>query len=392
MAYYFTPDGRVHTVDVEVKDDGSVRPRNYSEFASNESNPEKNNVNNEYRYIPHVEPKIIKKTATKKRTKKETAEIRSKIEKILNNTTLSIEAIAFIRSTTCGLTPITLSNKLNNRIVLHGLVKEYDKIIKTIKIINGNVFGINSSSDQEITIKPEDHYPLTRKQMHKEYLEKVNILLNESSLSEKAKHFVQVRTTSMFEVIITSKTRKKMKESGVDLESKIIAIVFEKINNLILEYRRKYHSYFIPSIIDKEKNSSKIASKPSDITPKPSVSKEPTEPKEINKKTAPSVVRQSQHTTTIKSSQSAVFSKPSDVTTVKHVHYDDGTFRPLKGNEWVSGNFIRKGPAPKYGYARDRFGRVQERDSYREDRDVNPYSSNSSYDFEDDNSSMDILD
>ena len=63
-----------------------------------------------------------------------------------------------------------------------------------------------------------------------------------------------------------------------------------------------------------------------------------------------------------------------------------------KGNEWVSGNYVRKGPKPKYGYARDRFGRVQERDSYREDRSVNPYHSNSNYDREDDNDSLDMLD
>ena len=48
--------------------------------------------------------------------------------------------------------------------------------------------------------------------------------------------------------------------------------------------------------------------------------------------------------------------------------------------------FIKK---PKYGYARDRFGRVQERDNYREDQWENPYSSsNSLYDSEDDHDSV----
>lgn len=72
----------------------------------------------------------------------------------------------------------------------------------------------------------------------------------------------------------------------------------------------------------------------------------------------------------------------------------DTTFQEKEpvGKEWVSGNYVRKGPQPKYGYARDRFGRVQERDSYREDIDVNPYSSYSSYDSEDDHDSQNILD
>ena len=49
-------------------------------------------------------------------------------------------------------------------------------------------------------------------------------------------------------------------------------------------------------------------------------------------------------------------------------------------------SFIKR---PKYGYARDRFGRVQERDNYREDKWENPYSSsNSLYDAEDDNDSL----
>lgn len=49
---------------------------------------------------------------------------------------------------------------------------------------------------------------------------------------------------------------------------------------------------------------------------------------------------------------------------------------------------VKKGRKPKYGYARDFFGRIQERDRYVEDRDVNPCSAaNSLYDKEDDNSS-----
>lgn len=60
----------------------------------------------------------------------------------------------------------------------------------------------------------------------------------------------------------------------------------------------------------------------------------------------------------------------------------------LEFNEWVSGNYIRKGPKPKYGYARDYFGRIQERDHYLEGENVNPYDSNSNYDSEDDHDSF----
>lgn len=42
----------------------------------------------------------------------------------------------------------------------------------------------------------------------------------------------------------------------------------------------------------------------------------------------------------------------------------------------------------KYGYARDYFGRIQERDHYVENRSINSYHSNSNYDREDDNDSI----
>ena len=43
---------------------------------------------------------------------------------------------------------------------------------------------------------------------------------------------------------------------------------------------------------------------------------------------------------------------------------------------------------PKYGYARDRYGRVQERDCYIENRNSNPFHDNSDYDREDDHDSV----
>lgn len=46
-----------------------------------------------------------------------------------------------------------------------------------------------------------------------------------------------------------------------------------------------------------------------------------------------------------------------------------------------------KGRRPKYGYARDKFGRIQERDHYVEGRNVNPYHDNSDYDGNDDHDS-----
>ena len=57
-----------------------------------------------------------------------------------------------------------------------------------------------------------------------------------------------------------------------------------------------------------------------------------------------------------------------------------------------SGNSANSSRKPKYGYARDYFGRVQERDSYREDKQTNNFSSSALYDFEDDHDSQDILD
>ena len=52
----------------------------------------------------------------------------------------------------------------------------------------------------------------------------------------------------------------------------------------------------------------------------------------------------------------------------------------------VQCNHSRK--KPKYGYARDYFGRIQERDHYVENRSINSFHSNSNYDREDDNDSI----
>ena len=46
------------------------------------------------------------------------------------------------------------------------------------------------------------------------------------------------------------------------------------------------------------------------------------------------------------------------------------------------------GRKPKYGYARDYFGRIQERDHYIENRPTNSYHDNSNYDREDDHDSI----
>lgn len=56
------------------------------------------------------------------------------------------------------------------------------------------------------------------------------------------------------------------------------------------------------------------------------------------------------------------------------------------GNDFIQ--YKTYGKKPKYGYARDFYGRIQERDHYVENRKVNEYSSNSSlYDKEDDHDS-----
>ncbi len=70
---------------------------------------------------------------------------------------------------------------------------------------------------------------------------------------------------------------------------------------------------------------------------------------------------------------------------------DSGQYSTAQSPTEVS-NFVKHGPLPVYGYARDRFGRVQERDSYREDKPINPYSANSDFDQEDDGETLDIVD
>lgn len=123
----------------------------------------------------------------------------------------------------------------------------------------------------------------------------------------------------------------------------------------------------------KEKKSQSIPSQPSNNF-SPNLSTKPlTQSSKTGAKTVSSTLN-SKHSSSTQIS--SIGSKP--------VNEDQISSYPHSG-----ANIGRK---PKYGYARDFFGRVQERDSYREDRQINNYSSSALYDFEDDHDSQNILD
>lgn len=183
------------------------------------------------------------------------------------------------------------------------------------------------------------------KGIKKACLEKIACIIDCSGLSASAKIFVRLRTAPLSIIPFTTKLYNKITKAGLDKEKNNILTVFNEINELI------------------QSNCSSLM-----------------------QLRGTQVVSTNQ---TIKQSavQSSSYKLPSQTSRISYAKEEDPKHQASVDNTI----YVRKGNVPKYGYARDYFGRVQERDSYREDRAVNPYSSLSSYDIEDDNESLDIL-
>lgn len=270
MAYYITDDGRVHEVDVEVKNDGSVRPQRYSDFVSTENQQDvkkKHNYDKTWDYVAQKH----------KKSRQINEESRNK--------------------------------KRNNK-----------------RKKKGNVFN----TSQKIVFSKDTIFG------------KINSIIQDSNLSENALAFIQKKVDSLSFTRITDKFKACIVSYGLSSELDTILKVIGKINVIILLLKTAPEQILSPR-------------------------KKGIKTKNKNKSFKNLKTKVGNCTSTEKNTQFHSYSRDY-------------------------GNQIRKGPMPKYGYARDRFGRVQERDSYREDKVINPYSINSSYDSEDDHDSMDILD
>lgn len=176
-------------------------------------------------------------------------------------------------------------------------------------------------------------------------LEQITSIIDCSSLSASAKTFVRLRALALTVLPFTNKLYNKIAKAGLEKEMNSILDLFNEINEMI----QRNCSF-----------SKKLSNKAAVST---------------NQIPIQRVV------------QSSSYKMPSQKARISYVKEED----PISQAPIDNTIYLRKGNVPKYGYARDYFGRVKERDSYREDRAVNPYSSLSSYDFEDDNESLDIL-
>lgn len=348
MAYYITADGRVHEIEVDVKQDGTVRPLRYTELSSDKP-AQKNNDNIDEKYNRLIEERkrnkakaLIKNKITKAHKEKDQELSQSYAAKELAKAKASLEkarAKASLEKARIKAREIEL-DKVRER----ALNRARDKVAKS-----------GFSFDPRFYATKNDGH--NKKRINAEIRQKIDIILRNSKLSKLAIDFIIERTNSLAKVGITKKLYKRIKDLGLAEEYMDIITAISKINYAISE---KKHSYQNQTVV-----------KP--YTPKPAPVKSPSKRPKANSQNNQKKVKYT-------------------VESANEYNSPDKINRTLKSNERLSGNYIRKGPVPKYGYARDRFGRVQERDSYREDRDVNPYNTNSSYDREDDNSSMDILD
>lgn len=278
MAYYLTDDGRLVPFEADVKEDGTIRPANYSQFISGQSTSANVKVQ-KYTTYPLTRP--VPKTQQN--------------STILPKSTKRQKSAAQQKSAT----------------------------------------PLKSTKKPKKTIQPKSTYQVKRTKLQKvELRAKISKIIQDSHLSKSAEDFIMQKANCLQEIVVNNKLFKAINSRSLDSEK-------EKIQNAILQINALLHE-------------SKPVQKHIPVASTGTTKTQPTASKKMT-------VVQSDEVRT-------------------------------KFNQWTSGNYVRKGPAPKYGYARDRFGRVQERDSYREDKDVNPYSIDSSYDCEDDHASMDILD
>lgn len=278
MAYYITEDGRVVPFDADVKEDGTVRPANYSQFILGQ--PTSANVK-EQKYTTYPLTRPVPKTQQN--------------STILPKSTKRQKSAAQQKSAT----PL----------------KSTKKPKKTIPQVSAKQVKRTKQQKDELRAK-------------------ISKIIQDSHLSKSAQELIMLKAGCLQEIVINNKLIKAINNRSLDYEK-------DKIQNAILQINALLHE-------------TKPVQKHIPVATTSTTKTQPTASKKVT-------VVQSDEVRT-------------------------------KFNYWTSGNYVRKGPAPKYGYARDRFGRVQERDSYREDKDVNPYSIDSSYDSEDDHASMDILD
>lgn len=278
MAFYITPDGRVHTVEVEIKD-GIVRPQSYHAF-DNEISPERENYNSKVLHSNSVE--------TKGEKTKQTITIIAEIER--------------------------------------------------------------------------QRVRQLQKSRLAQYRLKLSQLLESSDLSVGAKSFVKNYAASMNRINMNkiNKSQKLFKyffKKGLLSESNEIWNILQQVNRLV----------------DEELSSN---TKPLQNNPKTNDYKSPPRSIIIEKESSKSVEGSK--------SRKQIFSIAES--------RDTSTSNYSRAQLWNSPQYVKKGKKSKYGYARDIFGRVVEKDRYREDREVNPYNSSSSYDIEDDNESLENLD
>lgn len=172
-------------------------------------------------------------------------------------------------------------------------------------------------------------------------------LLAKTHMSNSAREFVRARAICLSAIQIGAKLRQKIYDASLDYEINTIIDTISRINTII-------RSYF-------------------------------------DNRQAVDNNRTLNHTQEQKDASSAIISSKDILPSQRRRVLGVKESAPQNPQYINSTIYVKNARTPKYGYARDYFGRVQERDSYREDRPVNPYSSLSNYDKEDDNESLDIL-
>ena len=140
MAFYITPDGRVHSVDVDVKN-GNVRPQSYhafdNEMTSDSESVSQKTKSRDYQSLKNKYKQIKQKAKIERKHRKfKLEQYRQQLGIILESSDLSDGAKCFVKNCATAMNKIKENQKLLDNIYKNGLQPEENAILNVLQQVN----------------------------------------------------------------------------------------------------------------------------------------------------------------------------------------------------------------------------------------------------------------
>lgn len=365
MAHFISPDGRVINFEAEIKADGTVRPKSFRNFINDNVSPEKGvQTTSESVDVASKNKHFLNKRTSSfhSLSKNERKKVRRLIDEKLRSLGLNSWIQQILNSWYVSLNEVYLDDKKIRQLMVYD--KDIDKLKSAVNQINlfiRNVtrVGKDSKNDESSTVLEykKDTTPRTLSATKsigglsghefKIFLTKIKSYLGRKVANDQIPPKIGEFICESYEEIYSTI------ESPDWISGKINGTKLEKYSSIIFQLIKQCNQIMVDQLYVTKTNSSHNS--------------KGTHPQKQNV--------QNKYTTSM-----------------KPVREMDESVLQRRSSISENANLVQRGNRPRFGYARDYFGRVQERDSYREDRPVNPYHSRSNFDREDDNESLDMLD